>query len=518
MKEDEKIERDPLKTKLDFHKLHIDGREEDEIGSKRFTLTDNDSGQSVEIVAEGSMICAKQFESLNIIVYDPGLRRTAACKSAISYVDGENGRLLYRGYSIEDLVQHCTYTEVAFLLINGNLPTEREAKLWRRQVMTHTYLHVKMEDLMRAFNYDAHPMGMFISAMAALSTFHPDANPSLVKTNLFLGNDENALEARSKQIFRILGKATTVAANAYRHRIGRAFNQPQNSMGYAENFLYMLDALGDNTEGFRPHPVLVNALDKMFIVHAEHEMNCSTTAMHTIASTMVDPYSAIAGAAAALYGPSHGGACEGVLRMLERIGTIEEVPAFIEGVKRKETRLIGFGHRVYRSYDPRALILRELSRKVFAICGGPSPLLEVALELEKTALADDYFVSRKLYPNVDFYSGLIYQAMGFPTDFFPLLFAIPRISGWLAHWCEMMSADDSNPLEGPTKTAVPIWRPTQVYVGEPERGIKTNPNLIGDVSSKFHYNNQVHPTYRRYVISRAAMNPSPVNNHPLPDE
>lgn len=443
------------------------GSGEDDSGEESLTIINNKTGKKISVQIEhGRFINASALKALDfevafddsdqthaegLRVYDPAFLNTAVVKSQISYVDGERGILLYRGYRIEDLLQHSNFLEVAFLLIYGELPDRNQYSNWCQQIMTHTYLHVKVNDLMKSFNYDAHPMGMFISSMSSLSTFHPEANPSLAGSSIFLDD----MKLRNKQFKRIIGKATTLAANAYRHRIGREFNNPRNGLGYAENFLYMLDCLGE--VDYRPHPVLVDALDKLFIIHAEHEMNCSTTAMRLIGSSLVDPYSAISGAAAALYGPLHGGANEAVVHMLEDIGAVENVPEYIEKVKRKEKKLMGFGHRVYKNFDPRATLVREILYKVFEVCG-KEPLMAVAVAVEQAALNDDYFVSRKLYPNVDFYSGLIYKAMGFPTDFFPLLFAIPRIAGWLAHWNEMLADPD-----------LKIWRPRQIYTGNGER-------------------------------------------------
>ncbi|PJF18120.1 Citrate synthase [Paramicrosporidium saccamoebae] len=417
-------------------------------------------------------------------VYDPAFLNTAVVKSQVSYVDGERGILLYRGYRIEDLLKHSNYLEVAYLLIYGELPDKLQAAGWEKQIMTHTYLHVKVNDLMKSFNYDAHPMGMFISSIAALSTFHPEANPSLAGANIFLQD----VKLCNKQFKRIIGKATTLAANAYRHRIGREFNSPQNGLGYTENFLCMLDCLGE--ADYRPHPVLVDALDKLFIIHAEHEMNCSTTAMRLIGSSLVDPYSAISGAAAALYGPLHGGANEAVVHMLEEIGSVENIPDFIAQVKNREKKLMGFGHRVYKNFDPRASLVRDVLYKVFEVCG-QEPLMKVAVALEQAALNDDYFVSRRLYPNVDFYSGLIYKAMGFPTDFFPLLFAIPRISGWLAHWNEMLADPD-----------LKIWRPRQVYTGEAARPFVPMSERPIDEKGDSVTASHSQALYKRYALSR----------------
>merc|ERR1712137_95067 len=312
--------------------------------------------------------------------------------------------------------------------------------------MSHTYIHKDMAELMQNFRYDSHPMGMFIGSIAAMGTFYPECNPELRGSDVF--KDE---EMRNKQIVRIIGKVTTLAACAYRHRVGRPFNEPNSNLGYAENFLYMLDRLQEPS--FRPNPRLARALDIMFILHADHELNCSTAAMRHIGSAMTDPYTALAGAASALYGPLHGGANEAVLRMLEKIGSKENIPAFLEGVKKKENLLMGFGHRVYRNYDPRAAIIRGIAYEVFSIMG-EEPLIEVAVELEKLAREDDYFVSRNLFPNVDFYSGLIYRAMGFPTDMFPVLFAIPRSVGWLSHWSEFLDDKENR-----------IIRPRQRYLG-----------------------------------------------------
>ena len=476
------------------------------------TVTDNRTGRTYSIpIEDGRYINATAFQDINdssamlngtedaddgtesdeshssaagLCLYDPAFFNTAVVRSKVSFVDGERGILLYRGYRIEDLVQHSNFLEVAYLLIYGALPDQMQFAEWQQQIMTHTYLHVRVNDLMRSFNYDAHPMGMFISSMASLSTFHPEANPSLVGPNLFVAD----VKMRNKQFKRILGKVTTVAANAYRHRIGREFNNPRNDLSYTENFLHMLDCLGE--ANYCPHPVLVKALDSLFIIHAEHEMNCSTTAMRLVGSSMVDPYCAIAGAAAALYGPRHGGANEAVIHMLEEIGNVDRVPEFIEQVKRRERRLMGFGHRIYKNADPRANLVRRILHQVFEVCGY-EPLMEVAEALEKAALSDPYFADRKLYPNVDFYSGLIYKAMGFPTDFFPLLFAIPRIAGWLAHWNEMMKDSESK-----------IWRPRQIYDGPSERDFVPIDNRPLDPNGKCVVASDSHAMYKRYGLSR----------------
>lgn len=475
------------------------------------TIIDNRTGNHFHVpIIEGQYINstdfkdAKQYSSssqaisqspvntLQLRLYDPAFMNTAVVRSEISYVDGDKGILLYRGYPIEELVEKSNFLDVCHLLIWGSLPSKRASKHWHSQVMKHTIVHTKLADLMHTFHYDAHPMGMFISTMAAMSTFHPEANPSLSGDSQLLCRSP---ELRNKQIKRIIGKVTTIAANAYRHRIGRDFNHPltftdsmyqggngnQDFMShgsipmewsYAANFLHMLDHLPGQavpsslSSALIAHPTLVRALDQLFIIHAEHEMNCSTTAMRLIGSSMVDPYCAITGAASALYGPSHGGACEAVIHMLQDItnmpgGSLEEkIMSFLSGVKEKKFKLMGFGHRVYKSKDPRCLIVKGILEKVFELCGGGNDdLWHCATKLEEMALKDSYFVDRKLYANVDFYTGLIYRAMGFPTDFFPLLFAVPRTAGWLAHWNEMISSNESgnNPIK--------IWRPRQIYCG-----------------------------------------------------
>jgi len=431
--------------------------------TQSLTVLDNRTNKLYEIPIENNTISAIKFKEITadpapgsreedesskgLRVYDPAFQNTAVAQSKITYINGDTGVLRYRGYPIEQLAEKSTYIEVAYLLIYGELPSKRQHHNFFNEVMHHTFVHFNVAELMRNFNYDAHPMGLFISGIAAMSTFHPDANPALAGSDLFT-RDEKVL---NKQIFRLLGKTPTLAAMAYRHRIGRTYNVPQNNLSYTENFLYMLDRLSE--ENYKPNPKLAKALDVLFILHADHELNCSTAAMRHIGSSLVDPYSAVAGASAALYGPLHGGANEAVLRMLEEIGSVDKVPGFLEEVKQRKRKLFGFGHRVYKNYDPRAKIIRNIAYEVFDVCGRES-LIDVAVVLEKAALEDEYFVKRKLYPNVDFYSGLIYKAMGFPTDMFPVLFAIPRIAGWLAHWKESLEGKDSK-----------IWRPRQVYVG-----------------------------------------------------
>jgi len=378
--------------------------------------------------------------------YDPGFMNTASGSSRITFIEGAKGKLSYRGYPIEELAEKSSFLEVCFLLLYGELPTTDQLEYFRGRVMTHTYIHEDLKDMMKSFRYDSHPMGMIISTLAAMSTFHPEANPALQGQNVY---DDKVL--RNKQIHRIIGTMPTIAAYAYRHRIGRPYVDPGQGLGYAENFLYMIDKYSH--ENYKPHPVLVKALNILFILHADHEFNCSTTSMRLLASSGVDVLTAVAGATAALYGPRHGGANESVVRMLEKIGSKENIPKFIAEVKARKVKLMGFGHRVYKNYDPRARIVRKIANDVFAVLG-KEPLIEVAVALEKIALEDEFFVKRKLYPNVDFYSGLIYRAMGFPTDFYPVLFAIPRSVGWLSHWSEFLDDPENR-----------IVRPRQKYLG-----------------------------------------------------
>ncbi|EGG23696.1 citrate synthase [Cavenderia fasciculata] len=426
-----------------------------------FTVTDNRTGKTYTIPISHETVKSVDFRQIKelpsdfgTMIYDPGYYNTAVCKSNICYIDGEKGVLEYRGYAIEDLANNSSFLEVAYLLIYGGLPNNDQLTLWSTKIMNHTFIHENLIQLMKSFRYDAHPMGMLISSMSAMSTFYPEANPALRGADIY---KNKAL--MNKQIFRILGKLPTIAACAYRHRIGRPYNNPINTLSFTENFLYMLDRLSETN--YKPHPTLTRALDKLFIIHADHELNCSTATMRQISSTLVDPYTAVAGAAGALYGPLHGGANEAVLRMLEHIGSVENIPSFLEQVKQKKQRLMGFGHRVYKSYDPRAKILKDVTNEVFDLLGR-NPLMEIAIELERLALTDKYFVDRQLYPNVDFYSGIIYKTMGFPTDMFPVLFSIPRAAGWLAHWVESVSDPDLR-----------IFRPRQVYLGK--RGLKYVP-------------------------------------------
>ena len=394
------------------------------------TVTDNRTGKQYELPIKDGAIRAMDLKQIKtgpddfgLMTYDPAFMNTASCRSRITYIDGDKGILEYRGYPIEQLAESSNYLETAYLIIFGELPTRVQFEGWSNEITTHTLLHENIKKLMEGFQYDAHPMGVFLSTVGAFSAFYPDAK------QIF---DE---KSRKKQVHRLIAKVPTIAAHAYRHSIGRPYVYPDDDLSFTGNFLNMLFK---RTElKYQVNPVLERALDVLFILHADHEQNCSTSAMRTIGSSHVDPYSAMAGAAAALYGPLHGGANEAVLRMLQEIGATSNVPAFIKRVKGGDGRLMGFGHRVYKSYDPRATIIKKTADQVFEVTG-KNPLLDIALELERIALEDEYFISRKLYPNVDFYSGLIYQAMGFPVTMFPVLFAIPRTSGWIAQWEEML--------------------------------------------------------------------------------
>jgi citrate synthase len=410
------------------------------------SITDNRTGKTYEVPIENETIKAGDLRQIKVnasdfgmMTYDPAFMNTASCKSAITYIDGDVGILRYRGIPIEQLAEKSTYLETAYLIFYGELPNKEQLAKWTYEITHHTFLHESTKHLMEAFRYDAHPMGMFISVVAALSTFYPEAR-----------NVKDA-NARMKQIYRLIAKVPTIAAFSYRHNRGLPYVYPDNDLSYTGNFLSMLDKMSEAK--YQPNPVKERALDVLFILHADHEQNCGTNAMRAIGSSMTDPYTAMAGAAAALYGPLHGGANEEVLKMLTAIGDVKNVPAFIEKVKKGEGRLMGFGHRVYKNYDPRAKIIKQTADDVFAVTG-VNPLLKIALELERIALQDDYFVSRKLYPNVDFYSGLIYEALGFPVEFFPVLFAIPRTVGWLSQWVELVNDPDQK-----------IARPRQIYTG-----------------------------------------------------
>jgi citrate synthase len=416
------------------------------------TVIDNRTGKKYELPIHDGTVRANDLRQIKVVpddfglmTYDPAFMSTANCRSAITFIDGDKGVLLYRGYPIEQLAEESDFLETAYLILFGELPTESQLQAWIREITLHTMLHENIKKFMEGFQYDAHPMGIFLSTVGALSTFYPDAKQIVDKSS------------RARQTQRLIAKVPSIAAYAYRHSIGRPYVYPDNELSFTGNFLNMLFKMTEVK--YHPNPVLARALDVLFILHADHEQNCSTTAMRSIGSSHVDPYSALAGAAAALYGPLHGGANEAVLRMLEEIGSVSRVPEFIKRVKSGEgnNRLMGFGHRVYKSYDPRAKVIKKIADLVFAVTG-KNPLLEIALELERIALQDEYFVSRKLYPNVDFYSGLIYQAMGFPVEMFPVLFAIPRTAGWIAQWEEMLLDPEQK-----------IARPRQIYVGPSKR-------------------------------------------------
>lgn len=409
------------------------------------TITDDRTGKTVTVPIEGGVFPASAIRELDssLFVYDPAYMQTASCRSAITYLDGGAGILRYRGYPIEQLAEHSTFLEVAYLLLHGDLPTSEQLATWTHDVTHHTFIHENMRKrFVDGFHYDAHPMGMFVSAVAALGTFYDGAK------------DVHDEESCRKQVLRLIAKTPTIAAMCYRFSVGLPFNYPDNDLSFPANFLSMMWKVGAD---YHVDPVLERAMDILFILHADHEQNCGTTAMRVVGSSHADPYSSAAAAASALYGPLHGGANEAVVRMLNEIGSIDQVPAFIDAVKAGEGRLMGFGHRVYKNYDPRATIIKKTAYDVFEVTG-KNPLLDIALKLEEVALGDPYFVDRKLYPNVDFYSGLIYQAMGFPVDMFTVLFAIPRTAGWLAHWQELLADGDQR-----------ISRPRQWYVGPEER-------------------------------------------------
>ena len=413
--------------------------------AETITIIDDRTGKKVTVPVTNSVFASSALRELDpdLRMYDPAFLSTAACQSAITYLDGEKGILRYRGYPIEELAAKSTFTEVAYLLLNGELPNTQELAQWNYDITHHTMIHENMRKrFVDGFHYDAHPMGMFISAVAALGTFYDDARDIFDPATL------------NKQILRLIAKVPTIAAMTYRFSSGLPFVLPNNSLSYAHNFLNMMYRIGDD---YVVNPTLARAMDVLFILHADHEQNCGTTTMRVVASANSDPYSATSAAAAALFGPLHGGANEAVIHMLTEIGTVANVPAFIERVKKGEEKLMGFGHRVYKNFDPRAVIIKKTAYEVFEVTG-MNPLLEIALKLEETALKDDYFISRKLYPNVDFYSGLIYQALGFPEEMFTVLFAIPRTVGWLAHMVELLGDKEQK-----------ISRPRQWYTGQDER-------------------------------------------------
>ena len=414
------------------------------------TVVDNRTGKSYELPIQDGTVRAADLRQImasdddfGLMSYDPAFMNTAACRSAITFIDGDKGILRYRGYPIEQLAEKSTFLETSYLLLHGELPTAAELDAWVFQVTHHTIIHENIKKFIDGFHHDAHPMGMFVSAVAALSTFYPEAKRIFEE------------KSRSNQIVRLIAKTPTLAAFAHRHSVGMPYAYPDNDLSYTGNFLNMM--FKTTEVKYAPHPVLERALDVLFILHADHEQNCSTSAMRGIGSSHPDPYSCMAGAAAALYGPLHGGANEEVLRMLREIGSIDAIPAYLQRVKKGEVRLMGFGHRVYKNFDPRAKIIKQIAEQVFDVTG-KNPLIDIAVELERIALQEEYFVSRKLYPNVDFYSGIIYEAMKLPVDIFPVLFAIGRTPGWLAQWQEMLLDKEQK-----------IARPRQVYIGPPKR-------------------------------------------------
>jgi citrate synthase len=410
-------------------------------------VTDSRTGHAYDLPITDGAIRALDLRQIKVseddfglLSYDPAFQNTANCRSAITFIDGEKGILRYRGYPIEELAEHTAFLDVAYLLLEGELPTKERSAAWADEITNHTFVHENIKKFIDGFHYDAHPMGMLVSALAALSTFYPGAKAVTDAT------------CRREQIVRLIAKMPTLAAFAYRHAMGLPYAYPDDELSYTGNLLNMMRKMAEPR--YHPDPVLSRALDVLFILHADHEQNCSTSAMRIVGSSHTDPYSAAAAAAAALYGPLHGGANEQVLRMLNTIGSVDNIPAYIDRVKQGELRLMGFGHRVYKNFDPRATIIKSIADQVFQVTGR-NPLLDIALELERIALADEYFVSHRLYPNVDFYSGIIYQAMGFPVEMFPVLFAIGRMPGWLAQW-----------EEGIVDPEQRISRPRQIYVGE----------------------------------------------------
>jgi len=414
------------------------------------TIIDNRSDRRFEVPIENGAIRATDLQQIRVtpdgpglVSYDPAFMNTASCKSRITYIDGDAGVLLYRGYPIEQLAERSTFLETAYLIVKGELPTAEHLRQWTHNITLHTIVHENIKNFMDGFRYDAHPMGMLVATVGALSTFYPDAKQIHDATS------------RRIQTHRLLAKMPTIAAFAHRHSMGMPYAYPDNDLSYPGNFLNMMFKITELK--YRPNPTLEHALDVLFILHADHEQNCSTNAMRSIGSSQVDPFSALAGACAALYGPLHGGANEAVLRMLEEIGSIHNIPAYIKRVKAGEVRLMGFGHRVYKNFDPRGKVIKRLAEEVFDLTGR-NPLTDIAMALERIALQDDYFIQRKLYPNVDFYSGVIYQAMKFPVDMFPVLFAIPRTAGWIAQWLEMVQDEEQR-----------IARPRQLYLGEQRR-------------------------------------------------
>jgi len=420
------------------------------MAKETLTVTDNRTGKTYEIQIDQGAIRATDLRQIRVseddvglLSYDPAFMNTASCKSAITFIDGEKGILRYRGYPIEQLAEQSTFLETAYLVLHGELPTGKQLEEWVYNITHHTMIHENIKKFVDGFHYDAHPMGILVGTVAALSTFYPDAKNILDTAN------------RQKQIYRLIAKMPTLAAFAYRHSLGLPFAYPDNDLSYSGNFLNMLFRMTESK--YTPNRVMEKGLDVLFILHADHEQNCSANAMRSVGSSHVDPYSAVAAATAALYGPLHGGANEAVLRMLREIGTKEKVPEFIKKVKTREALLMGFGHRIYKSYDPRAKAIKKLAYEIFEVTG-TNPLLDIAIELERIALEDEFFVKRRLYPNVDYYTGMVYEAMGFPVEIYPVLFAIGRTPGWMAQWQEMLLDPEQK-----------IARPRQLYVGSEQR-------------------------------------------------
>ncbi len=420
------------------------------MAKETLTVTDNRTGKTYEIQIDHGAIRATDLRQIRVfeddvglMSYDPAFMNTASCKSAITFIDGEKGILRYRGYPIEQLAERSTFLETAYLVLHGELPTGKQLEEWVYNITHHTMIHENIKKFVDGFHYDAHPMGILVGTVAALSTFYPDAKNILDTAN------------RQKQIYRLIAKMPTLAAFAYRHSLGLPFAYPDNDLSYSGNFLNMLFRMTESK--YTPNRVMEKGLDVLFILHADHEQNCSANAMRSVGSSHVDPYSAVAAATAALYGPLHGGANEAVLRMLREIGTKEKVPEFIKKVKTREALLMGFGHRIYKSYDPRAKTIKKLAYEIFEVTG-TNPLLDIAIELERIALEDEFFVKRRLYPNVDYYTGMVYEAMGFPVEIYPVLFAIGRTPGWIAQWQEMLLDPEQK-----------IARPRQLYVGSEQR-------------------------------------------------
>ena len=427
------------------------------------TVIDNRTGKSYELPIKDGAINATDLGKIKSASgavtrsFDPAYMNTVTCVSRISFINGEKGILEYRGYPIEQLAEKASFLEVAFLLVFGELPTEKQLATFTKKVMKNSSYHHGLEQFITSFRHDAHPMGMMSTCIAALSSFYPEANPAYVGANIYKSQKE-----RNKHIYRVLGCAPAIAAACYRHRTGKPINEPKEDLGYIENFLYMMDKNPADAD-YKPHPKIVKALEILFILHAEHELNCSTAAIRHMTSSQADVYTSLAGAVTALYGPRHGGANEAVLRMLDSIGSVENIPQFIKDVKARKKVLMGFGHRVYKNYDPRATLVRKLADDVFSIVGR-EPMIEIAMELEKIALNDEYFVKRKLYPNVDFYSGVIYKALGIPTEMFTIMFTLPRLAGWLAHWDEFVEDPENK-----------IVRPRQIYKGYTRRDYVPTP-------------------------------------------